>query len=330
VLRKNLKRVFIAGGAGFVGSHFVDRLLGSDDLEAVTVFDNFSSGSRDFLKHHRDNKKLSIRQGDIRSKEDLSQAMTGHDTVIHLASNPDIARAIREPSIDFDQGTLLTHHIVEAARTNKVAKILYASGSGVYGERGQGELKEDDGRLWPISTYGASKLAGESMICAYSHMFGITGIAFRFANVVGKRQTHGVVLDFIKKLKQDPSKLDILGDGTQSKSYIHISDVISAVLLASGAASESATESVKDPFQVFNVSTPDFISVHEIAEMTAERVVGARDKVKFVFAGGDRGWKGDIPVVRLNADKIRALGWQCKNNTRQAIELSIAENLEQI
>jgi len=321
-----LKRIFIVGGAGFVGSHFVDRLLGSDDLEAVTVFDNFSSGSRDFLKHHGDNKKLSIRQCDVKSKEDLSQAMTGHDTVIHLASNPDIARAIREPSIDFDQGTLLTHHIVEAARANKVAKILYASGSGVYGERGQGEMKEDDGRLWPISTYGASKLAGESMICAYSHMFGIKGIAFRFANVVGKRQTHGVVLDFIRKLKRDPSKLDILGDGTQSKSYIHISDVVNAVLLASVNADKSA----KDPFQVFNVSTPDFISVREIAEMTADKVVGGKDKVKFVFSGGDRGWQGDIPIVRLNADKICALGWQCKNNTRQAIGLSIAENLEQL
>jgi UDP-glucose 4-epimerase len=257
--------------------------------------------------------------GDIKDSEQLCSALKGHDAVIHLASNPDIAKAMAQPSVDFDEGTYLTFRVVEAMRITGARRILYASGSGVYGDLGLVEAKEDHGPLVPVSTYGASKLAGEALICAYCHMYNMTGIAFRFANVVGKRQTHGVGFDFIGKLKASPSRLDILGDGRQSKSYVHVSDVVTAVL--------SAHNKVIKPFDLFNVATDSYITVTEIAEIVAEKVTGSTEGVTFSYGGGDRGWKGDVPVVRLNTDKIKSLGWQCTYNSREAITLSIEEML---
>ena len=195
----------------------------------------------------------------------LATTMAGSETVIHLASNPDIARAVTEPAIDFDAGTLLTHHVVEAMRRSGAHRILYASGSGVYGDIGELEADEDHGPLVPISTYGASKLAGEALISAYCSMFDLTGCVFRFGNVVGPRQTHGVGFDFICRLLEDPDRLRILGDGRQSKSYVHVSDVVEAVLLAAEAAPR--------PIATYNVATGDYITVSEIARASGR---GAR------------------------------------------------------
>ncbi|MGH6877325.1 MAG: NAD-dependent epimerase/dehydratase family protein [Rhizomicrobium sp.] len=215
-------RYCIVGGAGFIGSHFVDRLLSDDAVEAVTVFDNFSSGRAWHLEHHGADARLGVVEADVRHLDDLVKAMGGSDTVIHLASNPDIARAATEPAVDFDQGTLLTHHVVEAARLTGVALVLYASGSGVYGDLGDVEATEDFGPLVPVSTYGASKLAGEALIASYCFMFDLNACVFRFGNVVGPRQTHGVGYDFVRRLLEDPAELHILGDGRQSKSYVHV------------------------------------------------------------------------------------------------------------
>lgn len=309
------KKIFIAGGAGCIGSNFVDVLLGDEKTELVTVFDNFSSGKREFLAHHLKDSRLKIVAGDIKDEELLDETMRGHETVIHLASNPDIARAAFDPAIDFHEGTLLTHLIVEAMRKTGASRILYASGSGIYGDLGETEIAEDFGPLIPISTYGASKLAGEALIASYGHMFSITGIAFRFGNVVGPRQTHGVGYDFVRKLLANAKELTILGDGNQSKSYVHISDVIAAVLLAN--------ERVNKPFEAFNVATGDYITVKEIADLAIEKVVGAHANVKCVFSGGERGWKGDVPVIRLNTDKIRALGWRCRYSSKEAMALAL-------
>ena len=185
-------------------------------------------------------------------------------------------------------------------RRASVSRILYASGSGVYGDIGEIEADEDRGPLVPISTYGASKLAGEALISAYCFMFGISGRAFRFGNVVGPWQTHGVGLDFVRALTTDPTRLAILGDGTQSKSYIHVDDVIDAMLTANDASGE--------PYQVFNVATGDYITVTEIAELAAEAVGLDPANVRFEYAGGDRGWKGDVPIVRLSIERIRRAG----------------------
>jgi len=307
---------FLVGGAGFMGGHFVDRLMSQADVSRVTVYDNFSSGREWRLERHLDAPRLHVVRGDAGDLPAMSTAMQGHDTVIHLASNPDIARAATEPAIDFDQGTYLTHNVVEAMRITGAAQILYASGSGVYGDLGELEIDEDHGPLLPISTYGASKLAGEALISAYSHMFGLHGCVYRFANVVGDRQTHGVGFDFLRQLESSPGRLRILGDGTQSKSYIHVGDVIDAVLLA--AAVPGAPR-----FRTYNVGTADYITVREIAELAVECMGLPAGGTEFVYAGGDRGWAGDVPVVRLSTQRIRSLGWRNKMSSKEALRSSM-------
>jgi UDP-glucose 4-epimerase len=241
----------------------------------------------------------------------LREAMAGHDVVIHLASNPDIARAVTEPDIDFREGTELTNLVVEAMRQAGVKRILYASGSGVYGEIGTTEAHENLGPMIPVSTYGASKLAGEALIAAYAYMFDMRGCVFRFGNVVGRRQTHGVGFDFIRRLLRDPSHLRILGDGQQSKSYVHVGDVVSAVLLAH--------EKCDRPFEAFNVATGDYITVREIGELACCCLDLDPLGVRFDYTGGDRGWKGDVPIIRLNIDKVRGLGWRPTRTSAEAL-----------
>jgi UDP-glucose 4-epimerase len=310
-----ISRYLIVGGAGFIGSHFTDRLLGEASTEAVTLYDNFSSGREWHYARWVNDPRLTVVRADVHEQDRLVDAMKGHEVVIHLASNPDIARAVTEPAIDFDEGTVLTHAVVEAMRRAGVGTLLYASGSGVYGDLGEREATEDQGPLIPISTYAASKLAGEAMIAAYSFMFGMTGRAFRFGNVVGPRQTHGVGLDFVRRLSAEPGRLRILGDGSQSKSYIHVSDVVEAVLTA--LHREAA------PYQVYNVATGDYVTVAEIADMAVEVAGLTAGSVVYEFTGGDRGWKGDVPVVRLNTDRIRALGWANRLGSAEALRSSL-------
>lgn len=309
------RRFIVIGGAGFIGSHVVERLL-QEKAAAVTVFDNFSSGRKWHLEHGRIQPRLKVVRGEVADLPVLMNAMTGHDTVVHLASNPDIAKAATEPEIDFYQGTLLTQQVLEAMRQCRVQRLWYASGSGVYGERGDTPVAEDDGPMIPISTYGASKLAGEALIASYCAMFGIRARAFRFGNVVGPRQTHGVGLDFLKRLRMDPAKLRILGDGSQSKPYVHVSDAVQAMLLAD--------EKDGKGFDVFNVATEDALRVDEIATLAAQ-CASREGEVKFEYTGGDRGWKGDVPVVRLRSDRIRALGWEPRLSSREAMARAITE-----
>ena len=313
---------FIVGGAGFIGSHFTDRLLADPAVRGVTLFDNFSSGREWHYECHLSDARLRVVRGDVKDLDALTEAMRGHDVVIHLASNPDIARAVTEPDIDFREGTYLTNNVVEAMRRSGTKAILYASGSGVYGDLGNWEAAEDDGPRTPISTYGASKLAGECLLSAYCYMFDFTGRAFRFGNVVGPRQTHGVGFDFLRRLLADPRKLRILGDGTQSKSYIHVSDVVEAVTTAARKADGG--------FQVYNVATGDYITVTEIAHLAVECAGVEASKVEFEYTGGDRGWKGDVPIVRLKTDRIRGLGWSCRLPTREALRESMMAMLPEI
>ena len=309
------QRYFLVGGAGFIGSHFTDRVLADPSVAAVTLYDNFSSGREWHYEAHLTDPRFRVVRGDVKDLDRLTGAMQGHDAVIHLASNPDIARAATEPDIDFREGTYLTNNVVEAMRRSGTTTILYASGSGVYGDLGEKEANEDYGPLIPISTYGASKLAGEALITSYCHMFDFTGRVFRFGNVVGPRQTHGVGFDFLRQLLKNPRKLRILGDGTQSKSYIHVRDVVNAVLLAARSSNGG--------FAGYNVATGDYITVTEIAELAAECVGLNRDQVEFEYTGGNRGWKGDIPIVRLNTDRMRRLGWTCGSGSREALRDSM-------
>ncbi|MFA5959867.1 MAG: NAD-dependent epimerase/dehydratase family protein [Tatlockia sp.] len=309
---------FLVGGAGFIGSHFIDALLAHPETAKVTVFDNFSSGKAWFYQQHNQDPRFFVVKGDAKDREALQLAMANHEVVMHFAANPDIARAMSDPAIDFIEGFYLTHQVLEAARLTHVKRLIYTSGSGVYGEVA-GASGEDQSGMYPISTYGASKLASEAFISSYCHMFDLSACVFRFANVVGPRQTHGVGYDFINKLKKNPSQLAILGDGQQTKSYVHISDVVNAVFLAN--------EALQDKYAVFNVATNDTLSVQEIAQLTV-RCMGITQPVTFQYTGGDRGWKGDVPVVHLNTEKMRALGWQCQYSSFEAMRHALLAMIE--
>jgi len=301
----------ISGGAGFIGSHLTRRLLASAGVEKIVIYDNFSSGTRGHLQEISGDPRLRIVEGDLKDLARLTAAMSGCDTVFHLAANPDIAKAVTQPDIDFWEGTYLAQNVLEAIRVNGVGRLLYTSGSGVYGENASVAFAESHGPCLPISTYGASKLACEALIGAYCHMFGLTARAFRFANVVGPRQTHGVGYDFVRRLRQDPARLRILGDGSQSKSYIYVEDILNAVFLAN--------ECCMARFDVFNVATGDYITVREIADLAVQVCGLPPGNVQYEFTGGDRGWKGDVPVVRFDCSKIKSLGWSCQRSSAAAV-----------
>jgi UDP-glucose 4-epimerase len=312
----HITRSFIAGGAGFIGSHLTHELLSRPGHEVV-VFDNFVSGDISYLDAVIDDPRLRLVEADLEQLDLVLSAMRGIDHVYLFAANPDIAAAVEDPSIDFWHGTYLTHNVLEAARINGVPRITYASGSGVYGDRGTQEVDERFGPLIPISTYGASKLGCEALLAAYAHMFGIDAVAFRFANVVGARQTHGVTYDFVRRLLENPSELSILGDGRQSKSYIHVSDVVAAML--------TLTDRGWAGFEVFNAGTGDYVTVTDIADLVVERM-GLSD-VRYEYLGGSRGWKGDVPVVRFSSGKLASLGWRCRHSSTEALLESIDANI---
>lgn len=315
-------RVFVSGGAGFIGSHLVRSLLQDEGVERIVIFDNFSSGLLSHIQEVSNDPRLEIVKGDLKELEAVTSAMAGCDTVFHLAANPDIAKAVTQPDIDFWEGTYLTQNVLEAMRVNKVRKILYTSGSGVYGENPDVAFREDYGPSIPISTYGASKLACEGLIAAYCHMFELTGRAFRFANVVGARQTHGVGYDFVRRLKADPTTLRILGDGAQKKSYVHVEDVLAAIRVADQHATRT--------YDMFNVATGDYITVREIADLAVKTSGLPPGKTIYEFTGGDRGWKGDVPIVRFDCSKIKALGWEPRRTSAEAVTDAMKAMLEEL
>lgn len=313
------KRYFVTGGAGFIGSHFVNSILDANRGE-VTVFDNFSTGH---LWHFGDrvrDPRLRIVEADAQDEAALLEAMPGHDMVYHFAANSDIARAQQEPTVDFRNGTIPTNNVLEAMRKTGVGRIVFTSGSGVYGEVPPIPIPENYDRMVPVSTYGACKLACESLISAYSFMFDMTGTVFRFANVVGPRQTHGVAHDFLRRLAKDPTRLKIFGDGTQSKPYIHIEDVLAAFRMMEAKQAGG--------YDYFNVGTPDFLTVREIADIVCDRM-GVKN-VKYEFTGGSRGWKADVPVYRLKTDKVRSLGWSPVRNSREAVTAAVDSMIEDL
>jgi len=315
-------KVFISGGAGFIGSHLLHRLLRNPEVTRLVAFDNFSSGQRSYLEKALSDPRLRVVEADLKDLSTLRAAMEGSTVVYHLAANPDIAKAVTQPDIDFWEGTYLTQNVLEAMRLTDTRKIFYTSGSGVYGEDPDVDFKETYGPCLPISTYGASKLACEGLISAYCHMFDCFGRAFRFANVVGPRQTHGVGYDFVRRLRNNPSRLRILGDGSQSKSYIHVEDVLAAISLASSANDRR--------FEIYNVATDDYITVKEIADIAVEESGLASRPVQYEFTGGERGWKGDVPVVRFDVSKIKSTGWQAQRTSVEAVRDSVRAMIKQI
>jgi len=303
----------IVGGAGFIGSHITKRLFQEEKNAQIYIYDNFSSGKKEHIEEIIEDNRIHIVEADIKDLNTFTKAMCGMNFVYSVASNPDISKAISQPDIDFWEGTYLINNVLEAMRKNNVKNLIYASGSGVYGDVGETVTDEDFSPMLPSSTYGASKLACEALICSYCKMFDMNAAAFRFANVVGPNQTHGVGYDFLKKLAQNPQQLQILGDGKQSKSYIYIDDIVNAL--------RTVEKNTLNGYNYYNVATLDSITVTEIADITV-KIMGLQN-VKYQYTGGDRGWKGDVPIVRLNSHKIRKLGWTNQYTTLQAIQMSV-------
>ncbi|MDE2464315.1 MAG: NAD-dependent epimerase/dehydratase family protein [Alphaproteobacteria bacterium] len=305
-------RFFVTGGAGFLGSNLVGTIL-DQDVGTVTVYDNFVTGRRAHFSERSSDPRLTIIEGDVSDLERLKSAVAGHDVVFHLAANADIARAASEPMIDFNNGTVLTQTLLEAMRLTGVKRVLFTSGSGVYGDVPADPIPEDYSHMVPISTYGAQKLASETLVSAYCHMFDFVGTVFRFANVVGPNMTHGVSHDFVLRLRDEPSRLRILGDGQQRKPYIHSSDVIAAMLRLQAQQTEG--------YNYFNVSSEDSLLVRDIADIVVEEM-GLKD-VSYEFTGGARGWRADVPIYSLDSSKVRAAGWRNKLSSREAVTAAV-------
>jgi len=293
-------KYFITGGAGFVGSHFVDKLISKD--QTVIVYDNLILGKKENLKKHFNNSKFKFIHGDILDLKKLIKSMENVDVVIHLAANSDIIKSSRDTDIDLKNGTIGTYNVLESMKFNKIKKIIFTSSNVVYGETKELPISENFGPLFPISSYGASKLASEALISAYCHNHKIQSWIFRFANVIGKRVTHGVVLDFYNKLKKNRHKLLVLGDGNQQKPYILVEDIVSAILFAFKKA--------KKQLNYFNLGTVGFTEVKKIAKEVIKSF--GLKKVKIVYSGGKRGWPGDVSKVSLNINKILKLGYKFK------------------
>ena len=303
-------RILVTGGAGFIGSHIVDRLISSGN--EVIVYDNLSSGKLEFLEHHMRNKNFKFVKEDLLNFEALKREMKDVDLVYHVAANPDVKIGARDTRIHLEQNVIATHNLLEAMRLNDISDMVFTSTSTVYGEAKKIPTPEDYGPLIPISLYGASKLAAESLIMAYAHTFGMNTVIYRFANIVGPRSTHGVIYDFIMKLKNNPRELEILGDGTQKKSYLYIEDCVDAIIYG--------YEHRKEDVEIFNIGSEDWIDVKKIADIVVEEM--GLENVKYRFTGGKRGWKGDVPKMLLSIEKIKSYGWKPKYSSEESVRLT--------
>ena len=311
-------KYLVTGGAGFIGSNIVDRLMSQG--HEVVVLDNLSSGNEDYISHHAGKPEFTFVKGDLLCPETLDRAVEGADFVFHIAANPDVRHGIDRTRIDLEQGPIATHNLLEAMRKYDVKNMAFSSSSTVYGEVTEFPTSETYGPLMPISLYGASKLACEAMISSYCHSFDMKAVMFRFANVIGFRGTHGVLVDFVRKLRENSSKMEILGDGKQKKSYFLVEDCVNAMFTAI-----ERSEKISD---VYNIGCDDWIDVTDIANIVAQEM-GLSD-VEFNYTGGERGWVGDIPKAWLSIEKIKGLGWQPAYTSEQAVRKAVRLLLENL
>ncbi len=311
-------RVLVTGGAGFVGSNLAGRLL-AEGCE-VTVLDNFSRGSMENLHDCASHGAFRLSREDLLNLSALEGHLRGHDAVFHLAANSDILEGVRHTDTDLRLGTLATYNVLEAMRRTGVRQIVFSSSSVVYGEPKVFPTPEDYGPLFPISLYGASKLACEGLISAFCHNFGLQAWIFRFANICGRHGTHGALTDFIHKLQADPGRLEILGDGEQAKPYLHVSECLDGMLYGWRNSQESVN--------YFNLGCEGATSVRRIAEFVLEAM--ELHGTELVFTGRKRGWPGDVPQVRIDCSKLRRLGWTAKLASDGAVRRAAAELVEEL
>jgi len=290
-------KVLVTGGAGFIGSHLVDRLL--QNGQSVIAFDNLSTGQRRFLDNALNNDRFELVEGDLIYEEQIEAAMSSVDFVWHLAANADVRFGTDQPRCDLEQNTIVTANVLEAMRKNEVRHIAFSSTGSIYGEASVIPTSEDCPMPVQTSLYGASKLACEGMISAYCEGFGMRGWIFRFVSILGERYSHGHIFDFYKKLLDDPDHLHILGNGQQRKSYLYIHDCLDAMF--------TAVESATDRVNILNLGTDQYIEVNDSVDLITQ-YLGLKPNRS--YAGGDRGWIGDSPFIFLKCDRMRSLGWQ--------------------
>ena len=312
--------VLVTGGAGFIGSHLVDRLLSAG--KDVVCADRLVFGSTANIDHLRGNGGFRFEKIDLADLDAVIALFEKYDfeCVYHLAANSDIQKGGQEPGVDFHDTLMTTRCVLEGMRATGVKRLFFASTSAVYGEHGDETLYENSGGLLPISYYGGAKLASEALISSYASMCDLQVVTFRFPNVVGPRLTHGVIFDFVLKLKKDNSRLEILGDGTQCKSYIYVHDLVDAILFA--------TKKWLPGMAIYNVDSlgDTGTSVERIAEIVVG-TMGLSD-VSFDYTGGDRGWKGDVPKFSYDTSKLASAGWVASHSSDESVRLAAEASVE--
>ncbi|HEY2258624.1 MAG TPA: NAD-dependent epimerase/dehydratase family protein [Solirubrobacteraceae bacterium] len=309
-----MRRACITGGAGFIGSNLADRLR-SQGTEVV-IIDDFRTGRREFLEALQRDPGVTLHEGDVLDGDLLREAFAGCDWIFHLQANADVRHGLEHPRHDLEQNTISTAGVLEAMRSTGVSKIAFSSTGSVYGEPEVFPTPEDAPFPVQTSLYGASKLACEGLIAAYAHGFGFTGLAFRFVSILGERYTHGHVYDFYRALKRDPSRLRVLGDGRQEKSYLYVGDCVSAITTAVEAHDHRSGE-----FGVYNLGTDETVVVNDSIAVICSHL-GVSPTLE--YAGGRRGWAGDSPLIHLDCSRIRQLGWSAQLNIRQGILRTLA------
>jgi UDP-glucose 4-epimerase len=309
-------KVFIPGGAGFIGSHLCEKFI--ELGHEVTAFDNLILGKQEHFASLSGKPGFRFVEADLIDLERLKKEMAGADLVVHMAANSDISQGASRTDIDMRNGTIATYNVLESMRVTECRKLLFASSSAIYGEASLKPTPESYGPLEPISFYGASKLACEAMVSAFSHNCQIQSWVYRFANIVGPHSTHGAIHDFVLRLKKNPNQLDVLGNGTQRKSYLHVSDCVDGMLFGHGKSQR--------PHQCFNLASQGVTNVRFIAEEVVRQmqaVTGVKAETK--FGEGDRGWVGDVPYTHLTGDLMKNLGWAAKHDSNAAVAKAIAE-----
>ncbi|MCR8455913.1 MAG: SDR family NAD(P)-dependent oxidoreductase [Crenarchaeota archaeon] len=314
-----MKKALVTGGAGFIGSHLVDKLVSKGWY--VRVVDNFSSGRLENVEHHRSNSRVEVSKGDLKDPRVAEESVKDVDIVFHYAANPEVRVSTTNPEVHFNENILATFNLLEAMRKRGVREIVFASSSSIYGEPEAIPVTED-ASMRPVSVYGASKAACENLIHAYSKLYGIKAIVLRYANVVGPRLRHGVVYDFIVKLGRNAEELEILGDGNQVRSYIYVDDAVEATMVAYYNSEKL--------FNVYNVASEDWITINEVAEAVTH-AIGLRS-VKYAYKPvlHGVGWIGDVKQIALDVSKLKELGWRPRMRSREAVAKAASDILHEL
>lgn len=306
-------KALVTGGAGFIGSHLVERLL-KEKYEVICV-DNFTLGKKENVDKFKKNKNYKFYEIDINDNEKFCDTLKNEkiDIVYHLAANSDIQKGGKNPSVDYEDTFMTTRGVLELMRRNNIKNLFFSSTSAIYGDESSKKMSEDLGGLKPISYYGGAKYASENFISSYSYMNDFNTMIFRFPNVIGPNLTHGVIFDFAKKLKKNPHELEILGDGTQTKPYIYVPDLIDCIIFM--------TKKIDKGVHIYNVGVETATSVTKIADIVCEEL-GYKD-VKYKYTGGNVGWKGDVPKFQYDLTKIHKAGWTANYTSDEAVRETV-------